>query len=398
MLRERLPFRTEYLLLNRPRRLLTIGHSYVVALNRRLAHEMALAGAGRWEVTAAAPRFIQGDLRPIELEPHAGEQCRVEPVRVYLSRKIHVMAYGQRTRSLVRSGWDMVHCWEEPYIFAGFQIARWTRRATPFVFWTAQNLAKRYPPPFSYFERYCLRRSTGWLACGQTTVDAQTERGYANKPHCIIPLGVDTDLFCPDAAAGAAVRRELGWELDGTPVIGYLGRFVAEKGVRILSQALDSLRTPWRALFVGGGPLEAELRAWAEQFGDRVRVVTGVPHNRVPAHLNAMDVLTAPSQTLPRWKEQLGRMLIEAFACGVPVIGSDSGEIPHVISDAGRVIGEADVLGWTTALGELIESASLRAELGAAGRQRAMSQFAWPNIARRHLDFFTSLLERHGSM
>lgn len=383
--------------MTRPRRLLTVGHSYVVALNRRLAHEMARAGAGAWEVTAAAPTFMHGDLRPIELEPNPAEACRVEPVRVYLSRKVHVMAYGRRARALVRSGWDLVHAWEEPYVFGGFQLARWTPRGTPFVFWTAQNLAKRYPPPFGWFERYCLGRAAGWLACGHTTVEAQAGRGYAAKPHRVLPLGVDTDVFRPDPAAGSAVRRELGWEPVGPPVVGYLGRFVEEKGVRVLTRALDGAAAPWRAVFVGGGPLEAELREWGRRHGDRVRVVTGVPHDRVPAHLNAMDVLAAPSQTLPRWKEQLGRMLIEAFACGVAVVGSDSGEIPHVIADAGRVVGEADAPGWTAVLNELLDSPVRRAELAARGRARAASEYAWPVVARRHLDFFDELLAGRGA-
>ena len=58
---------------NRLKRLLTIGHSYVVAQNRRLAHEMALEGAGEWDVTVAAPSRLRGDLRDIELEPFPAE-------------------------------------------------------------------------------------------------------------------------------------------------------------------------------------------------------------------------------------------------------------------------------------------------------------------------------------
>src|SRR5207248_1440776 len=87
----------------------------------------------------------------------------------------------------------------------------------------------------------------------------------------------------PVGRAGAAVRADLGWAAPGPPVVGYLGRFVPEKGVRLLADVLGGLATPWRALVVGGGPLEAELRAWADRFPDRVRVVTGVPHDRVPA-------------------------------------------------------------------------------------------------------------------
>src|SRR5439155_1924103 len=137
-----------------------------------------------------------------------------------------------------------------------------------------------------------------------------------------------------------------GWKTDGPLVVGYLGRFVPEKGVGLLTRVLDRLERPWRALFVGGGPLLGELQTWAAGHADRVRVVSGVPHAEVPGYINAMDVLAAPSQTMPRWKEQLGRMILEAFACGVPVIASDSGEIPYVVADAGRVIGEADETSW----------------------------------------------------
>lgn len=373
-------------------RLLTVGHSYVVGLNRRLAHEMVRAGAGRWEVTAAAPEHMHGDLRPIRLEPVPGEACRVEPVRAYFTRRLQILAYGRRLRRLLAGPWDLVHCWEEPYVLAGFQVARWTPRRIPTVFWTAQNLSKRYPPPFAWFERACVSRCSGWLACGRTTADAMLARGYGAKPHRIMPLGVDPDVFRPDPAAGAAVRRELGWEPDGPPVVGYLGRFVAEKGVRVLAAALEKVRTAWRAMFVGGGPLEAELRAWGERFPGRVRVVTGVPHERVPAFLNAMDVLAAPSQTMPRWREQLGRMLIEAMACGKPCVGSDSGEIPYVLDGAGVVVPEADVTAWADTIGGLLDSPTRRSELADRGRALVLDRYAWDVIGRAHLEFFDQIL------
>ena len=374
------------------RRLLTVGHSYVVGLNRRLADEMARAGSGRWEVTAVAPEFMHGELRPIPLEILPGEMARLESVPVYGSRRPHVMAYSQRLRGLLRGGWDLVHCWEEPYVLPGFQIALWTPQDVPFVFWTAQNLSKRYPFPFSWFERYCLRRATGWLACGQTTVDALASRGYAVKPHKIIPLGVDLGVFRPNQATGMALRTVLGWSV-GPPVIGFLGRFIPEKGVKLLTRVLERMNTPWRALFVGGGPLEADLRAWAAQQGDRVRVCTNIHHDQVPAYLTAMDILVAPSLTTTQWREQLGRMLIEAFASGIPVVGSNSGEIPHVIEDAGVIVPEADETAWVATLTALLESPDRRADLAGRGLDRAQ-QFGWPVVALSHLEFFDKLLDR----
>ena len=256
-----------------------------------------------------------------------------------------------------------------------------------------QNIAKRYPPPFNWVEGYTLQRSSAWLAAGHTVRQTLSARsGYAGKPHQVMPLGVDTEVFRPDPAARVHVRRQLGWSSDGVPVVGYLGRFIPEKGLHLIMQILEQIPSPWRALLVGGGPLEGDLNAWAARFPQRVRVVTGVPHDRVPAYLNAMDLLVAPSQTSARWREQLGRMLLEAFACAVPVLGSDSGEIPFVLGDAGRVLGEADGTGWCAALGELLESPARRTALGQAGRARAAAEFAWPILARRHLHFFDELL------
>lgn len=376
------------------RRLLSIAHSYVVTLNRRLAHEMARAGKESWEVTAVAPKFFHGgnDLRPNSFQLVAGEVCPAMPVPAHLTRWVQLFFYGRELRRLLREPWNLVHCWEEPYIHAGGQIAWWTPKQTPLVFWTAQNLSKWYPPPFNLIERYCLHRASGWLACGQSTLETMLGRGYGCRPHRVMPLGVDLAAFRLDLAAGRAVRQSLGWATEGPPVIGYLGRFVAEKGFNLLTRVLDGLKPTWRALFVGSGPLENELRAWADRYPERVRICTGVTHDEVPRYLNAMDCLCAPSQTTPRWREQFGRMLVEAFACGVPVIGSDSGEIPHVIGDAGLVVGERDQAGWGEALARLLDSPQQRQELAARGLERAHASYAWPVVARQHLDFFEQVL------
>ena len=379
--------------MTRPKRLLTIGHSYVVGVNRGLAHALALAGAGEWEVTVAAPERFAGDLGPIVLEPMAGEPCRVVGVPVRGAERVHTMRYGARLRELLREGWDVVHAWEEPFVLSAAQVARWAPREAALVFATFQNLPKRYPPPFSWIERYAMRRADGWIAFGRTVEEALADRtGYSGRPHRVIAPGVDTGRFRPDAGARRRVRESLGWGDDDPPVVGFLGRFVPEKGLGTLTDALSRTRGRWRALFVGGGPGEAELRSWTDGFEDAARIVTGVSHGEVPAYLNAMDVLCAPSLTTPRWKEQFGRMLVEAMACGVPVIGSGSGEIPHVIGDAGRVVPEGDVDAWAAAIDALVADADARAELAARGLERARDGFALPVVARRHLDFFDELL------
>ena len=310
---------------------------------------------------------------------------------------MHVFAYGAPSLRRALSGaWDIVHAWEEPYILAGAELAVHAPRQARFVFRTAQSLDKWYPPPFNLFERYTLHRAAGWICSGQLVAENLGKRPrYAARPMARIPLGVDTTIFRPDPAARAEIQRLLGWADNGPPVVGYLGRFVPEKGLSLLMAALDALQTPWRAIFLGGGSLEAELQGWASKYTDeRVRILTDIPHDRVAPYVCAMDILAAPSQTTRSWKEQFGRMLIEAMACGVSVVGSDSGEIPYVIGDAGEVVGETDLPGWARTLGTLLESPARCAELSALGRERAERAYAWPIVGRKHLEFFESLLEK----
>ncbi|MDW8261550.1 MAG: glycosyltransferase family 4 protein [Phycisphaerales bacterium] len=385
---------------NAPRKLLSIAHSYVVALNRQLPAELVRAGDGRWQITVVAPRrFVNSnDGRLIDFQPTAGANFALEVIDVTLPGSTHLFTYRRRLKELCRERWDLIHAWEEPYVAAGWQIARIAPPGTPMVFWTAQNLSKRYPPPFGYFERATVARASGWLACGQSIAQTLLHRpGYADRPHEVAPLGVDPDRFAPNPRQGREILRQLDWSEAGPGVIGYLGRFVPEKGLRILTAAVDGLRCDWRMLLVGAGPMEPELQAWASRHGGRVRICSHVPHDQVPMFLNAMQILVAPSLTTRHWREQFGRMLVEAMSCQVPVIGSDSGEIPYVIGSAGVIIPEGDPAALTAVLARLLESPRERSELAAAGRQRVLEQFSWPVIARRTLAFFDRIVDDHSS-
>jgi glycosyltransferase involved in cell wall biosynthesis len=302
----------------RLRRILSIGHSYCVALNRRLAHEMARAGGGDWEVTAVAPAFFHGDFGAISCERVAGELCRLEAIPAYMTSRIHLFVYGRRLRELVRENCDLVHCWEEPYILAGAQAAWWTPSEVPFVFWTMQNLVKRYPPPFSMVEKYCFERCAGWFGSGRLVVEAMRSRGYGAKAHRVMPIGVDADLFRPDPAAREATRIRLGWNSSNSPVVGFVGRFIEGKGLALMMGALDRIRESWRALFIGGGPLEPALRAWAARHNGRVRIVNDVAHDQVPA-------------VTPRAAKRNGSRLASS---------------PGVCSPSSRSFGIAPLLSW----------------------------------------------------
>ncbi len=371
-------------------RILTIGHSYCVALNRAVVREVA--ANPEFQVTVAAPSYFHGDLRPIVMEPEPpGSPLRLVPLGTTLSRFIHIFRYDARAlRALLRDHqFDLVHAWEEPYILAGYQIAHALKHSSArFCFRTAQSYIKSYPPPFGYFERTALSRAQGWIAGAGLVFEAMVKKGFPEQKGRILNLAVDLSEFRPLASAErTGVLRELGLK---APVIGFVGRLTKAKGLDVLMQAMEQIGAsrPWSLLLLGSGEYQEKVQAWAEKQGwpDRVRVKLA-KHAEVPRYLGSMDLMVAPSQTMNNWREQFGRMLIEAFACGVPVIGSDSGEIPHVIGSAGRVVPEADAAAWAQAITQLLDHPEERDTLRNCGLSRA-TQFSTATIAKKYREYY----------
>jgi len=371
-------------------RILTIGHSYCVALNRGIVREVARNA--EFEVTVAAPSYFHGDLRPIRLEPEPPESpLRLIPLGTTLSRFVHIFRYdGRALRALLRDHqFDLVHAWEEPYVLAGYQIARAMQHSSArFCFRTAQSYVKSYPPPFGYFERSVLSRAQGWIAGAGLVFEAMVNKGFPKEKGRVLNLAVDLSQFRPlSPSERADVRRELGLE---APIVGFVGRLTQAKGLDVLMQSMDQVggSRPWSLLLLGSGEYQDKIQAWAEKQGWAARVkIKLAKHAEVPRYLGAMDLMVAPSQTMKNWREQFGRMLIEAFACGVPVIGSDSGEIPHVIASAGRVVPEADVAGWAQAITQLLDRPEERDALRCCGLARA-AQYSTVTIAEQYRQYY----------
>ena len=378
-------------------KLLAIGHSYVLAVNRSVLR--ALSDDHGFDVTVGAPQDFAGDLRPLrcEAEPEASN-VRVVPLPVRASRYPHFSWYSPKAvRNLLKhEDFDVVSIWEEPFIVSGFQLAAAARRQNSgrFCFYSCQNLSKVYPPPFSWFERRTASWVDGWCAAGELVKETLSKRGFESGRGEVLPLAVDTSLFRPLTADGRHRQlRDLG--LEG-PVVGFVGRLVKAKGMSLLLDALSRIppSQPWSALFLGSGPEEETIRAWIRQHDAESRVrIKLVRHDEVPRYLGAMDILAVPSQTTPEWKEQFGRVIIEAFACGAAVIASDSGEIPHVVGDAGVIVPERDVGKWAAELGSLLGDTNRRAQLAERGLERA-KQFSATSLAARYASFYRALAAR----
>src|SRR5262249_44717917 len=151
--------------------------------------------------------------------------------------------------------------------------------------------------------------------------------------------------------------------------VGYAGRLVQSKGLNELIAAVRRLAAPVELLLIGNGEMRAQLEGQPIP-GSRVRVLDNIAHEEMASGYAQLDVLALPSRTTPTWKEQFGRVIVEALWCGVPVVGSDSGEIPWLIelTGGGLVFPEGDDESLARQLAKLREQPELRRELAERGR------------------------------
>lgn len=166
---------------------------------------------------------------------------------------------------------------------------------------------------------------------------------------------------------------------DDAFTIGFAGRLVDEKGWRVLVEALPD---DARLVLAGDGPQRAELEALAAS-DDRVDYLGLLPKGELWSFYAALDCLAVPSKTTPRWKEQSASTLVDGLCMGLALVASDSGGIPHIMGSGGLLVTEGDVGALREALERLRDDATLRAELGSAGRQRFQEEFAIPAYARK---------------
>jgi glycosyltransferase involved in cell wall biosynthesis len=135
-----------------------------------------------------------------------------------------------------------------------------------------------------------------------------------------------------------------------------------------------------------------ELLARELGIAERVHFDGVIASGQMPAYLGQLDILVLPSRSLPNWKEQFGRILVEAMACEVAVIGSDSGEIPNVIGEAGLIFPEDSVDGLYNHLLTLLKDDNLRRQLGRRGRERVLNHYTQAQIAAKTVEVYREMM------
>jgi glycosyltransferase involved in cell wall biosynthesis len=327
----------------------------------------------------------------VDVTATADDLFPVIATRASLSKHVQLFAWNPLPiiKALRRLRPHLIDLNHEPFSVACAEVltlCSWFAPRAAIVLQTAQNIYRRYPPPFSWFQKRAFQKVDAAYACSETTREVMRAKGF-EKPMAIVPFGVDLDSFVPSVASNR--------DQSGVLTIGFIGRMLPGKGLNILAEALPQLSSlNWKLLVVGDGPERGSFAEALRERGliERAEFAGAVHYDDMPTFYQRMDVVVMPTQTTRRIREQFGRVLVEAMAAGVPVIGSTSGAIPEVIGDAGLIAAEGDAAALGAALQQLLSDSSLRSKLARAGRERVEQHYSWARVADQTYEFYRRIL------
>lgn len=282
---------------------------------------------------------------------------------------------------------DILDVHEEPFSLAARQWLAAAPASLPAVMYTAQNIDKRFPPPFTAYERQAFARLSGVYPCSRQAAAVVRGKGFAGLVE-VVPLGYDDAVYTPGRQSPA----------DDELVLGLVGRLVAEKGVADAVDVLAAVNRvrPARLLVVGTGPegIAARQRAADRGVLDRFELDPWRSPAEMAALYRGMHVLLIPSRATPSWTEQFGRVIVEAQASGAIVVGYTSGAIPEVAGEPALLAPEGDAAALAAAL-DVLTDPQEHERRRAAGLELAAER-TWARVAERQAAFYRRAVESGG--
>lgn len=366
-----------------PLRVLRVYHSAVVGEYRE--RDRLLQTNHGYDMHLVCPPSWSEGGRLVEAEPHSPVPLHI--LSVAGRQHPNLFWYSPRALNelLRRLRPHIFDLHEEPYSLAVAAALRGAKRHAPSArvcVYTAQNLYKRYPPPFRRLERLALQTATAAYPCSTEAGEVLKQKGFRGNTH-VIPLGV-------------SVADVLDRKSRAEPRVGFVGRLEKYKGPRIALKAFAaaSAGVQGTLTIVGAGTEEQALRDETSAAGltERVRFTGAVTQEEALRHIQGFDILLVPSLTTPSWKEQFGRVAAQAMAAGTSVIASDSGSLREVVGDAGVLVPEGDVDRFAAELRRLLRSTEARRQLGDRARHRAVTHFSWDCVATKMSEMYQTML------
>ena len=284
-------------------------------------------------------------------------------------------------------GYDLIQSWELFTDISAEALIAHKKYGIPLAVMVWDNI------PFNMERRAERREIKRNLIAGADLFIVHSERsrrmlrleGVDERRIALVPPGVDTETFSP----GPRVRAKFGLS-DDEFVILFVGWFLPRKGIDFLLFALRELMDGpdvsarrVRLLMVGAGPGRERVAALIRRL-DLESVCTfcgSLPYGRMPAAYRSADLFALPSIATPEWQEQFGMSLLEAMACGTPIVTTRSGAIPEIVGDSAVLCQPNDFMSLSDAFRTLMNEPRHRKDLGEAGRTRTVEHFSLSRFA-----------------
>ena len=244
------------------------------------------------------------------------------------------------------------------------------------------------------FERLNLRAADLVFVVSDVERNNLIETGLPTEKIIVNPNGVDTDRFRPKSG-GCGIRRELG--VNQRVVVGFVGTFGPWHGAPVLAKAATQIDDPshYHFVFIGAGEQRAQTELIIKSAEVNATFTGSVPHDLVPAHLDACDILVSPHVRSTDGTEFFGSptKLFEYLAMGKGIVASRLGQVGEVIVDGenGLLVEPGDAESLARAIERLTRDDELRARLGATARKTALDRYTWRHNASRVFDAFASM-------
>jgi glycosyltransferase involved in cell wall biosynthesis len=381
--------------------ILAVGHAPVLQINRRIYRTVNLIG---WKLELAIPsrlpwsndvNFVEPD-HPKDPPIHRLEPCG-NHIRFWWFKGLTAVLDQKRPR--------IVYLENAPESVMAWLIGGWCKRNDAvLVANTNENdilspadILRQGRPEAAlrsvrshFWGRMARSRIKHVVAICEDGRKSMQVIGFANAVS-VIPIGFDSELFFPDARRRATTRAALGLR---ETVVAYFGRLTQTKGVHLLIAALGRLKDKSWQLLIDDFEHDDDSKGWLNRaiqeagIGDRV-ITFSAAHEAMADYMRAADIVVVPSIV----KEQYGRVVSEAMACGCAVIVSNIGALPELIGDTGVTVEPGDIPGLSKIIGDLLADPQRRMHLASRAQVRARTQLSIGRQAALLDALFRGLIE-----
>jgi phosphatidylinositol alpha-mannosyltransferase len=380
--------------MNRPLRILLVSaayrpypsgvseHTHNLALNlKKAGHEVSI-------LTTNFPQFnYLANETTDEIPVHRFGRAVLVPLnRSYATLPVGLKLPYQIAHFLQSYQFDIVHCQGVFWPEISYWALRYSRSVNLITFLTAGfRLHRAGNTLFQTFFRNQIRKIHGKIAISQRARAAIEP--YIPGEYRIIPSGIDLNLFCPPANQNKTERP---------PTILFLGRLDKRKGIDVLLRALPLIQKSIaniRVTVVGTGIMEKTCRQIIKELGltETVQLVGAAPRKDLPFYYQNCDVYCAPTLG----GETQGIVLLEAMACGAPVVASDipgyNETVQHGVN--GILFPPNHIEALSQSVVKLLTDQELKNRLVTAGLE-TVQHYAWPVIAKKNIDYYYELLDK----